>query len=291
MGQVVTAEDIASFYQRREHCVVTTASCWWYDPYHNKRVYSPVPANRLLSPSPQEVEQFFRSCSGAYAIRFLSPCSSEKGKPSCILTRRAPYGLECLSGNVRSKIRRGSRWCQIRQLDFVELTRSAERALYDTMQRHGQVPTGLGIDEGLQDCAAFQAWGAFVEGTLASYIVTLQVDDCAEIIIGRSVSALLKYYPNNALVFAVTHDLLARPGVSMVSYGLESLVSHESLDQFKLSMGFQREQVRQRVVFRPWLRALLAPKICETIALLARLRPNDHRFARLAGFLEIAAIS
>jgi len=126
-----------------------------------------------------------------------------------------------------------------------------------------------------------------VDGYLAAYLVTLWVEDWAYILINRSANAYLRFYPNNALIFTVTQQLLSRPGISTVSYGWEPLYPLESLEHFKLRMGFAKEPVRQCIILTPWLRPLLNPVMCRAIEKVTTIRPNDHRLQRLAGLCRI----
>jgi hypothetical protein len=157
------------------------------------------------------------------------------------------------------------------------------------MQRHGAKKTdtiSLGISEEMKECSAYEAWGAFVDEYLAAFLVTLCVEDWVYILVSRSANAYLKFYPNNALIFSVVQHFLSRPGVSAINYGWEALSPLESLDQFKLSMGFTKEPVRQCIVPAPWLKLLLNPVTCSIIEKTATYRPYDRRLQRLTKFCQ-----
>jgi hypothetical protein len=59
------------------------------------------------------------------------------------------------------------------------------------------------------------------------------------------------------LVFTVAEEMLVRRGMRQITFGLESLEPVGPLDEFKLSMGFRHQPLRQRVIFRPSVRALV----------------------------------
>jgi hypothetical protein len=82
-------------------------------------------------------------------------------------------------------------------------------------------------------------------------------DDCVEFLLARSRSDLLHAYPNNALIFHVAREMLVVRGVRELTFGLESLESVESLDDFKYGMGFRPRPLRQKVVLHPYLAAAL----------------------------------
>jgi hypothetical protein len=78
-----------------------------------------------------------------------------------------------------------------------------------------------------------------------------------EFLLARSCSDELGAYPNNALIFYVTEEMLQRRRVPEITFGLESLEPVGPLDEFKFGMGFRRRALRQCVVFHPVLRVLL----------------------------------
>lgn len=285
----MTTNDITSFFRTRGMRVVETASCAWYNDYQQDRVYQSFPPHRLVTPSRVELQEVFAKAPGALALRFAGP-SEATGSNSFVWVRRAPYDIDRLSANMRSRIRRGLKRCDIRPVRFEEILAKGWEAHCDTAKRHGEsVPQSLGLDEKLDDCPAYEAWGAFVGDRLAAYLVTLHVEDWAHILVNRSVTAYHKLYCNNALVFSVVKELLARPSVAAVGYGGEGLVPSELLDRFKTSIGFSKEPVRQRIVLAPRVRPLINPLTSLPITALAGVMRNNGRLQKIAGFCRIAS--
>jgi hypothetical protein len=175
---------------------------------------------------------------------------------------------------------------------FEELARLGWECHLDTAKRHGErTPTSLGLPSTLDNCAAYEAHGAFVGESLAAYVVTLRVEDWAYILVNRSATAHLGSYANNALVFSVAREMLARPDVTVVSYGIEGLVTVESLERFKTSMGFVKDPVRQRIVLAPLLKPLINPFTAAPINAVATLMRKNLSFQKLAGFCRVASHS
>lgn len=283
------AEEIVAFLQRRGHRVNRSDSCWWYDEYHQSRVYYSFPPHRLVDPAPQEIATLFRGIPGALAVRFLAPLDS-RGRESFLWVCRSPYDLSSLGGKSRNQTRRGLERCEVQPITWKHLAYLAWEPHWDTSQRHGvgrREAGSLGIDGSLQECPAYEAWGAFVDGHLAAYVATLWVESWVHILVHRSANAYLKTYANNALTFSVVQQLLSRPGVSAVSYGWEPLHPLKSLDHFKQGMGFVQEPVRQRVHLVPWLKPFLNPFTCRAIERSAAFHSTDRRLQRLAGFCRI----
>lgn len=249
------------------------------------------PAQRLVEPGPEEIAQVFRAAPGALAVRFPSPIEAP-GKESFRWVCRKPYALTDLSESTRSKIHRGLKRCELRLVTCKELVRLGWAAHVETLGRHGvQEAASLGFDEDLDACPAYAAWGAFFEGNLAAYIIALVVDGWAHLVVNRSSDSYLRAYPNNALLFHAVRELLGRPEISTVCHGWEPLVSHESLSHFKLSMGFVREPIRQRVLVRPRLGLLVNRPVCRVIATLARFGNRRHQVQQLGGLCEIISES
>ena len=284
----MSPEEIVAFFESRGHRVVKTASCWWYDEYRQRSLYTSFPTHRLIDPPRAEIAELFHRLPSALGVRFIAPAGS-RSHQSFNWVRRKPYDLAALSSKSRNQTRRGMERCQLKTLSWDELVALAGEAHRDTMKRHRtNGAESLGFDVQLSECPAYEAWGAFIDGHLAAYAVTLLVEDWVHILLHRSVTAYLKFYPNNALIFSVVSELLCRPDVTTVSFGLEPLMSHDSLAHFKSGMGFAREPVYQRVVLAKRAKLLLNPITSRSIEVLANLLPGSPRLKKVAGICRIA---
>lgn len=280
--------EIAQFYEQRGFHVIRTSSCWWFNEYRQRRVYTSFPSHSLLRPGEDELNSLFSQAPGCLAARFISPCEG-RGIKTAMWVRRGPYDLSSLRSKARNQTRRGLDQCTIRTMSWNELTELGWLAHRDTQNRHGYADAGsLGVDGQLSECPAFQAWGAFVGEVLAAYLVTLCVDDCLEFLINRSANDYLGFYPNNALVYHVTNLALSGEGIRKVSYGWGGLIANPGLDHFKLNMGFVGEPACQRVVFRPSIRWLLQPPMCRMIGLLISRASQQSGFQKLASLIRAA---
>jgi hypothetical protein len=284
----MTPEAIVSFFVSRGHHVVRTASCWWYEEQRHSRLYYSFPTHHMIDPSREEIAEFFSQAPRAVGVRYLESAPEDRAQ-SFVWIRRGPYDLDALPGKARNQTRRGMEACEVRRLSWDELIANAQKAHTDTMSRHENKQSGtLGFDVELARCSAYEAWGAFVGDDLAAYLVTLSIEDWVHILIHRSMTEHLKSRPNNALVFSVVKELLSRPGVSTISYGLEPLNTNESLDHFKLAMGFNKEAVCQRVVLAPRLKFVVNSITARPIEALAGLLRNNARLQKMAGLCRMA---
>jgi hypothetical protein len=255
----VDSAQYANFLQAIGHRVVPTQSGYWYDA--SRFFFLSAPSHRVYNPTDAELRSVMRRppCLG---VRFAAPLQSA-GKPSYqIVCDDRTYGLGTLSANVRSKVRRGLRRCTVGPVPFSLIASAGRSAHEDTLsrQRRQGILAGDRWDRFWAAAAGtpgLEGWGAWHGDTLAAFLVTVRFEDSVEFLLARSCSDELGAYPNNALIFHVAEEMLARRGVPEITFGLESLEPVGPLDQFKFSMGFRHRPIRQRVVFHPLLRALL----------------------------------
>ncbi len=249
----------AGFLRAIGHRVVRTQSGYWYNA--NRLFLLSAPPHRVYDPSDAELRSLLcrLPCLG---VRFAAPAHG-RGMPSYQIVCDDPaYGLASLSANVRSKVRRGLKRWEVASASCSVLAAAGRQAHQQTVarQRREDVLGGQAWERFWNAAGAtpgFEGWAAWVGGQLAAFLVSVTFEDSVEFLLARSCSEELGAYPNNALIFSVTEEMLARRRVPRVTFGLESLEPVDSLDQFKFSMGFRRQVLRQRIVFRPSVRALL----------------------------------
>ena len=96
---------------------------------------------------------------------------------------------------------------------------------------------------------------------------------------------------NNALLYTVAHDLLVERKIPQITFGIEGLEELDTLDAFKLAMGFYRKTIRQRVVFHPALRTALALRpVRNVIDRLATREGGSGFWRRARGLLTYAEL-
>lgn len=254
----MSVESFASFLAAAGHRVVKTESAFWYDA--TLGFFLSIPSHHRLCPGQAELREVLRH-QPCFGVRFPAPVDGPGKLSYQIVCDLEDYGLERLSQNVRSKVRRGLRRCEVRQVPIPQLAVLGRTADTDTLSRQGRTWRFGGAQWDRYWAAAdrpgMEAWGAFVQGELAAFLLTADLDDCVEFLLARSRSDRLDAYPNNALIFTVAEEMLVKRRMKKVTFGLESLEPVGPLDQFKFGMGFRQEPIRQRVVFHPILQTLL----------------------------------
>jgi hypothetical protein len=258
-GAVATVEGFAHFLHAIGHRVERGARAYWYNA--GRGFYLALPSHRCLRPDTAALRELLWRIRG-FGVRFPAPLDGPGKLSYQIVCDDRDYALEKLSANTRSKIRRGLRRCTVTPLSFADIAAHGRAAHRDTLDRQGRSWrwSGDGWDRYWQAAAAtpgMEGWGAFVDDTLAAFLVSVCFDDAVEFLLARSRSDCLEAYPNNALIYTVTHEMLVRRGLRQITFGLESLESVRALDEFKFGMGFRAAPLRQRIVFHPLLKGVL----------------------------------
>lgn len=243
------------------HRVVSTETTAWFDA--SPWFFLSAPSHRECLPSEEEIRSVLGNfpCAG---LRYAAPPGSV-GKPSYQIVCDDPgFGLESLSANVRSKVRRGLKRCRVEPISFDRLAELGGRLHEDTLSR--QARSGkYDPDRWRTYCSAaartpgMEAWAAWHDEALAAFLVSVSFEESVEFLLARSSTEHLGAYPNNALLFTITEEMMVRRKIPEITFGLESLEPVGPLDQFKFGMGFRQRELCQRVVFHPVLRTLLQP--------------------------------
>jgi len=284
---VLTPDSLLRFYADAGFKTHRSSNGCWYEA--GPRFLLAVPTDIALDIDKGEARDILRA-TGALGIRHVTS-RPNAGRTSWQMSATgADYSMDAFSGNTRSKIRRGLKSHEIRLIRGEELARVGERAFLDTVERQGRAGR-YGLERWHRLLAAadrapgIEIWSAWHEGALSAYLLIMVFEDSCELYEARSSNEGLKHYPNNALIYTVTEDLLVHRKLREVTFGIEGLEELDTLDQFKLAMGFVRKPIRQTVIFHPALRAALALKpVRDAVGAMAS-RPDASSFWRRANSL------
>jgi hypothetical protein len=283
----MSVRELVSFLERLGHDVVETRSAYWYDV--GPRFYINFPHCVAVEPDAAELSGFFRRM--AFGVRYFAPADGP-GRPSyALVCRDKEYNIDRLSSNGRSKVRRGLRRCRVERLEPAYVRAHGRRAEEDMMRRTRTRPRHAwdAYWRAVELSSGVEVWGAFVDDTLAAYTLGGIAGPCAEIWDSRSVTDLLPHYPNNALLYTMVRDLLSRPEIDEVFFGVESVEETGSLVQFKESLGFVRAPVRQRVVLHPVLGAVFHRRpVRRFVEWRAARNPESEFWRKVSGVAALA---
>jgi hypothetical protein len=278
-----------TFLERMGHTIRKCAGVYWFDAH--PRVYMSVPYQTLVNPDDVIINNVLHK--DGLALRY--PCKLGRGKNSYRLVVDTPsYDFPYLQPRRRSQTRRGLERCIVRRIDFSELITKGHNLNKDTLERQKRVfnPKSESYwnryfhEASLTDCA--EAWGAYVDSKLASYLIAFQMEQVSHILILRSSTELLDCYPNNALLFRYIQTVLREKIAREVSYGYEPIQGQiKGLEQFKLSMGFHAKPIGQIVDFSPWVRSVIGSPLGTTIPLIANfIFRHNEKAKKLAGLVR-----
>lgn len=256
-------ESYTKFMELCGHRVIETESGWWYS--YLPQFYMGIPLHRPRPVSLEEIKFLHQHIS---RLGLVFACVNRpNAQAQLILCKDKPYDFPSLSTKARNQTRRGLERCQVEQISFERLAREGLAINQSALERQRRRGRSFYADPQLWErmikaWGSFEdiaAWGAFVGGNLAAYVVTMVVDNYCLISNFMSHSSYLSHYPNNALIFMVTKNMLAQPEIDGATLGLESTDPH--LVHFKESMGFKRHPLKLRVEPNPVLRPILGPAL------------------------------
>ncbi len=171
------------------------------------------------------------------------------------------YSLDSLSSNNRSKIRRGLKRMDVRQVTVDEILAAGYEPYLDTRERQGtsaMTPEEFRANwERQRVVPDREIWAALVDDEIAAFGTVHRCGRWAPISATVSSRKHQPNYPNHALFFTIIQHLMAQPEIESVSYGLSSLsgeTARDSLHHFKLSVGLKAVPIVRKVVVHPVLR-------------------------------------
>lgn len=276
--------------------VLETPNSVWIGPRYG--FFSRMPLYEKTPPQEQELEFLYhhhRILGVNYAAE--SGC---KGKTSHnYFVRDRTYDLKNLNMNCRRNVQKGLKSCQVRPMTFDELYRLGMPLNLDTLNRQGRSdPIFSNTDQWQRLCRAgeeleqIEAWGAFVQGELGSYIITTRLGPVVSVLYSHSRTSLLNSHASPALYFSMIQTLMQRPDIEAVYNGAEWLTTSMGLDRFKQGMGFIAEPVVFVTQLRPIAnRFLLNKGVRRTISSLGPLLFNNDFHQRIESVLDMADAS
>jgi hypothetical protein len=282
-------ETLAEWMRRQGHHVLRTAGSYWYEV--GLHVYQAFPYHWLITPTEEELDEFLKK-ERAIALRYSTPQTASIGQISYhVVFTDKTYDLSILPRKVRYRVRKGLGYAKIEPISFPRLAKEGWALRIETLVRQGR--SGAESQQwwerlclSAEGLPGFEAWGALHEGQLVASLIAFTMDGCTSIFYQQSLTDQLKYGVNNALTYAFTTEVLSRPGISQIFYGLHSLDAPPSVDDYKFRMRYKAMPVRQRVVFNPWLKPFINRVSYAVIKQLRNFRPGNATLAKAEGMFR-----
>jgi hypothetical protein len=286
----VTPEIFSEWLRRRGQRVLRTASSYWHS--EGLRVFQAFPYHWLIQPSEQELRQL-NSEHRVVALRYSMPWTGGAESNGYHVVYTGPgYDLERLGAWARKNVRRGLRSCSVGPISFPRYIEEGWALRVDTLARQERRLQESRDDwcrkySAAADLEGFEVWAAEVDHQLAATLLIFQMDGWAYMIYQQCHRDYLREHVNNALSFAVTEDLMRRPNIRGIFYGMRSLDAPPSVDEFKFRMGYEARPVRQCVAFHPYLAPLVNPLTRGLAKSLAAASPGSRFLAKAEGMLRL----
>lgn len=285
----MNTEVLIEWIERQGYHVVGTTASYWYEVMPH--VYQAVPFHRLIVPSNAEVDQLLRR-ERAVALRYSTALEADEGKISYhVVNRDKEYDIAQLSKSTRYDVRKGLRYAGVEPIALKRLASEGWALRQETLARQGRLGAETAawwkrLCESAEGLPGFDAWGAVRGGKLMASILTVTLDDCCVGLYQQCCGEALTKCVNNALAYSFTKEVLGRPGVNEVFYGLHSLDADEGLDRFKLRMGYVVRPIRQRIVVNRWIRGLLSGASHRILNAVQQRWPGHPRIAKAEGVVR-----
>lgn len=238
-------------------------------------------------------ELFWR---GAPVVMFFEETTEELANSHLYLCRDREYKIEKLSSNNRSKVRRGLKRFQVREVTGDEIARNGYECYLGTHERN-DLATRIdraGFERFWRERKITHIESVFAaiaaDGNIGAYLTIRRLGRWAEIVAASSATKALPDYPNHALMFHVLQHFLVTEGAESVSYGLGSLQTSsnsESLHHFKRSVGFEAIPVRRKVRFHPIIRPVIGEWLRPLATAAERAFPKNRRVRAAAGAVKL----
>jgi len=285
----MNAEVFAEWMRRQGHLVIRTASGHWAQV--GPRIYQAFPFHDLIAPGEGELDRLLLDHQ-AIGLRFSLPWDAKQGVASYhVVYAGERYALDDLSKKARFDVRKGLRIANVEPISFPRAARDGWALRAETLARQGRSAAETKewwqrLCHSADGLAGFETWAAISEGRLVASLIAFTCDDYCSILYQQSRTEFLSMGVNNALVSVFSREVLERPGIDRIFYGLHSLDAPPSVDRFKLRMGYAAKPVRQRVVFHPWLRPLVNRASHAVLARLVRWQPRNPTLTKAEGMVR-----
>jgi len=283
----MTEGQFAEFFLTQGQRVIETKTCFWYS--HRPFLYMSLPYYRAVSPSGSELARVLLGGPAA-ALRFPTNPDTRNRTVGIFLCSDRNYGFSSLQQRMRNYTRRGLENCTVEAVDFGYLAQHGHLLNAESFQRQGREAATMSESQWHRYCEAagsirgFEAWGAWVRGHLAAFVVAALVGDCSYMHHQSAATEYLPLFPDHALNFSVTRLVLTRPEVKSVCYGSDSLLT-PGIDTYKSRMGFERRLFGERIVLHPLLQPMLYLGGRRIIRWAARRHPESKMWQRASLFL------
>lgn len=281
---------MGEFFERLGHKIVRSAHGTWYDVQPN--VLFSYPYYKLIEPTEDELRALIEEYKLS-AVRFPTGLDRLGFVSNRVINTNRNYDFNSMHQKARNQTRRAMENCKVEQIEFDYLRVNGLSLNKDTATRQGRESQYACEAYWQKYCLAAKAvdgvsaWGSFVDGRLAAFLIAVEVDDWVEWIVNHSSTELRNKYPNNALAFLAAQHYFQKKNCGGICYGLGSLESTPELDHFKERMGWELEPIKQRIVFSKNTRILTGLAREPVLKLIGAMFPKSYKIRKTTAMIRL----
>jgi hypothetical protein len=226
------------------------------------------PGSQAYHPSRGQCRELLRKLGGMWVMWTdgFGP-HAESSEWYVVLCRRHAPVEEVVSGNTRSKLRRGLKQCEVHQVEVKEIARNGYETYCAAVQSYGNhaedLPTAeefarrVMTDEPFGDIRP--QWAVYHEGRMVGFAQNLLYD---KIEVNYTHIKLhpeyLNRYSSYALIYRMNEHYLAQKGFQYVNDGFRSISHETGIQDFLIKeFNFEKAYTGLHVHYRPPLGQLL----------------------------------
>jgi hypothetical protein len=286
----MNSEQFANFFKSQGARIVETDSGYWYEihPF----CFQNIPYHQAISPGDAELTKLFYR-NGAMLLRFNSSDENNYNSGHIWICDARDYNLANLETKSRNQTRRGLENNIVKKIDFDIIMERGYRLIKETTKRQLRDCDYSSLNRWLSYCNAakrighFEAWGAFFQDRLISFLVGATIDNYYYVMQQASETEHLKTYPNNALIYRVVQAKLAETSINIVSYGLDSVEDTPGLRKFKQGMGFKLAKYNQKILINPFFGWLKSRKFKQLLDFFLKMSPKNNYLRKAEAVLSL----
>jgi hypothetical protein len=279
--------NLVKFWELLGRPVFEMNGVWW--GHHRGPFYTTLPFQLQLDISPGEAREVLRKA----RIWGLSFPSNRPGLPGGhYFIRPEGYDLSSVSRKQRSHVTHGLEVCEIRVLDEEELLLKGMPLNRETLHRQSREDATFldpakwkAFVRAVGRCPGMTIHGAFVEGRLATYLISCRDGQWLHLIYKMSTQVNREHHPDHALDFSIIRNAASDPGIWFIGNGTTSILPNEGLDRYKRQLGYQLQPHNLSIHLHPWLASMLSTP--SAVALAQRAQARFSTSAHLAYYTKI----
>lgn len=256
------------------------------------RVFQAFPEHQLIRPAEEELREILMA-HRALAIRYsTSPDSEGQLARYHVVCTDPSYGFETLGSWARKNVRRGLKNCSVGHISLDRYIEDGWELRLDTLARQNRIVNEDKSDwrrrcSAVEGLAGFEIWAAEVNGKLGATLLFFEMEGWGYMVYQQCHRDYLREHVNNALSFVVTQEVMRRPNIRGIFYGMQSLDAPASVDEFKFRMGYQALPTRQVVAFHPCARPFVNAVTHGIVQRMFKANPQSRLLAKGEGMMRL----